>query len=70
MKEFIIQSNEANQRFDKYLKKLLPNASTGFLFKMLRKKNITLNEKKAEGTELTKVGDIVKIFDLEFQYEE
>lgn len=62
MKEFIIQSNEANQRFDKYLKKLLPNASTGFLFKMLRKKNITLNEKKAEGTELTKVGDIVKIF--------
>lgn len=62
MKEFIIQSNEANQRFDKYLKKLLPNASTGFIFKMLRKKNITVNGKKSEGTEMLKVGDSIKIF--------
>ena len=62
MKEFTIQSNEANQRFDKYLKKLLPNAGSGFLYKMLRKKNITLNGKKAEGTENLKQGDVVKLF--------
>ena len=49
MKEFVITPNEANQRFDKYLKKRLPQASTGFLYKMLRKKNIILNGKKAEG---------------------
>ena len=36
MREFIIGSNEAQQRLDKYLKKLLPNASTGFLYKMMR----------------------------------
>ena len=44
MKEFIIQKNEENQRFDKYLKKLLPNATTSFLYKMMRKKNIVINK--------------------------
>lgn len=62
MKEFIIKGNEAGQRFDKYLKKLLPNASSGFIYKMLRKKNITLNEKKASGTEILSSGNIIKLF--------
>ena len=62
MKEFVITPNEANQRFDKYLKKRLPQASTGFLYKMLRKKNIILNGKKAEGTELLQKDDVVKFF--------
>ena len=62
MKEFIIQKNEENQRFDKYLKKLLPNATTSFLYKMMRKKNITLNGKKCEGTERVQPGDVVKLF--------
>ena len=44
MREFIIGINEAGQRLDKYLKKILPNASSGFLYKMLRKKNITCNK--------------------------
>ena len=62
MKEFIIQKNEENQRFDKYLKKLLPNASTSFLYKMMRKKNIVINKKKVEGSEKLKLGDVVSIF--------
>lgn len=62
MKEFIIQKNEENQRFDKYLKKLLPNATTSFLYKMMRKKNIVINKKKVEGNEKLKAGDIVSIF--------
>ena len=33
-----ITSNEAGQRFDKYLKKLLKDAPDSFLYKMLRKK--------------------------------
>ena len=49
MREFRIQENEAGQRFDKYLKKMLGNAPAGFLYKMLRKKNIVLNGKKADG---------------------
>ncbi len=62
MKEYIIGKNEANQRLDKYLHKLLKEASNGFLYKMLRKKNITLNGKKAEGTEKLQEGDHVKLF--------
>lgn len=62
MKEFVIQKNEENQRFDKYLKKLLPNATTSFLYKMLRKKNIVINKKKAEGNEKLVAGDVISIF--------
>ncbi len=62
MKEFVINSNEANQRFSKYLAKLMPNAQTSFIYKMLRKKNIKLNDKKAEGNEILSVGDVVKVF--------
>ena len=40
MKEFIIEENEAGQRFDKYLAKLLREAPKSFFYKMLRKKNI------------------------------
>ena len=51
MKEFTITSVEEGQRFDKYLIKLLPEAGKSFIYKMLRKKNITLNNKKADGSE-------------------
>ena len=62
MKEFQIRDNEAGQRFDKYLSKLLRNAPKSFFYKMLRKKNITLNGKKATGNETLEAGDQVKLF--------
>ena len=62
MQKFVITKQEAGWRFDKYLKKLLPRAETGFLYKMLRKKNITLNEKKAAGSEVVEAGDTVEMF--------
>lgn len=62
MQIYIIDEKQAGQRFDKFLNKYLPNAGTGFLFKMLRKKNITLNGKKAEGKELLKTGDEIRFF--------
>lgn len=62
MQSFQIGKNEAGQRFDKYLKKLLSEAPTSFIYKMLRKKNITLNGKKADGSEKLKVQDEVKLF--------
>lgn len=57
-----INDKEAGQRLDKYLHKLLPLAGTGFLYKMLRKKNITLNGKKADGTEKITTGDTIAVF--------
>ena len=62
MKEFIINENEAGQRFDKYLGKLLREAPKSFFYKMLRKKNITLNGGKATGNEKLAKGDQVKLF--------
>lgn len=62
MKEFIIEENEAGQRFDKYLSKLLKEAPKSFFYKMLRKKNITLNGKKATGNEKLLKGDSIRLF--------
>ena len=57
-----ITEREAGQRFDKYLRKLLPEAGSGFLYKMLRKKNIVLNQKKADGSEKLACGDVVSVY--------
>ena len=62
MKEFKAGKNEAGQRLDKYLKKILPNASMGFIYKMLRKKNIKLNDKKASAQKLCKLTTKSRIF--------
>ena len=68
MQLLTIGKNQAGQRLDKFLKKALPNAGTGFLYKMLRKKNITLNGKRAEGKEILAQGDEVKCFFSEETY--
>lgn len=57
-----IRENEAGQRLDKFLRKYLPLAPASFFFKMLRKKNITLNGKKAEGKEKLVTGDVLSFF--------
>lgn len=62
MQSVTIGPNQAGQRFDKFLRKYLPQAPDSFLYKMLRKKNIVLNGKKAEGKEMLKEGDEVKLF--------
>lgn len=62
MKAFTIRENEAGQRLDKYLRKLLPDAPGSFIYKMLRKKNIVLNTQKATGAEHLSVGDEVVCF--------
>ena len=54
MKEIVINENEAGQRLDKFLGKLLKEAPASFYYKMLRKKNIVLNGKKATGNALFK----------------
>lgn len=62
MQKLIIDTDENGQRFDKYLFRHLSEAPKSFIYKMLRKKNITLNGKKAEGSELIKTGDTVTLW--------
>ena len=62
MKEITITALEEGQRLDRVLQRYLPRASAGFLYKMLRKKNITLNGKKADGKEKLCREDTIRIF--------
>ena len=62
MQEIQIAANEAGQRLDKLLAKYLSEAPKSFVYKMLRKKNIVLNGKKASGNEKLVAGDSVKLF--------
>lgn len=62
MRELTIRTNEAGQRLDKFLAKYMPLAPKSFFYKMMRKKNITLNGKKTSGQERLTEGDTVKLF--------
>ncbi|WP_138307319.1 MULTISPECIES: RluA family pseudouridine synthase [unclassified Clostridium] len=62
MQTLTITQNEAGQRLDKLLTKYLNQAGKGFIYKMMRKKNITLNGKKCDGSERLEEGDQVKLF--------
>lgn len=62
MKIIIIKPNESEQRLDKFLKKYMNRAPGSFLYKMLRKKNITLNGRRAGGNEKLHTGDEVRLF--------
>lgn len=62
MREMTISRAESGQRFDKYLKKYLCDAPGSFIYKMLRKKNIKLNGKKAQGSELLQENDVVTLY--------
>ncbi|MDF2608843.1 MAG: hypothetical protein K0R92_317 [Lachnospiraceae bacterium] len=62
MKSIIVEQNDAGQRLDKLLMKHLNKAPKSFIYKMLRKKNITLNGKKADGSEKTELHDEIKLF--------
>ncbi len=62
MQSITIGKKDAGQRLDKFLRRYLPLAGNSFLYKMLRKKNIILNGRKAEGKELLKEGDEVRFF--------
>jgi len=62
VKEIIVNNNQAGQRLDKLLFKILDKAPKSFIYKMLRKKNIVLNGKKAEGSELVACKDEIRLY--------
>lgn len=69
MRELSIGSNQEGQRLDRFLGKYLKNASGSFIQKMIRKKNITVNGKKATGGDTLSAGDKVQIFFSEETFE-
>ncbi|MBO4337747.1 MAG: hypothetical protein J5842_06710, partial [Lachnospiraceae bacterium] len=62
MQQFTVSKAESGQQLIKYLKHLMPKAQNGFLYKMLRKKNITLNGKKSDGSATILQDDVIRLF--------
>ena len=62
MKEIIVTNDNKNQRLDKFLLKYLNDAPKGFVYKMLRKKNIKINGSKAVGSEILNENDVINIY--------
>lgn len=62
MQSIKITTRNEGQRLDRFLVKIMPDAPKSFFYKMLRKKNIVLNGKKAEGGERLSDGDEISLF--------
>ena len=62
MVEYIVSASESGQHVIRFCKHLYPKAQNGFLHKMLRKKNITVNGKKADGAKVLSEGDQVRFY--------
>ena len=62
MKEIIITKNEDGYKLRKVLSNYLSSAPASFIYKMLRKKNIVLNDKKADSDVKVKTGDSIKLY--------
>ena len=61
IKILIIDNNSADQRIDRFLKKLFYNLNQSFIEKNLRKKNILLNQTLTKSNQIIKVGDKITI---------
>ena len=62
MKEFIIQKNDANQRTDKFIKKVAPKLPQSLLYKYIRTKRIKLNGKRVEISTRLSVNDVLSLY--------
>ncbi|MBQ3004737.1 MAG: RluA family pseudouridine synthase, partial [Clostridia bacterium] len=62
MKSFTINTNDADQRLDKYLTKSFPNLPKALMYKYIRTKRIKVNSKRAEISTRLKVGDVVDLY--------
>lgn len=63
MREFTVNGNDANQRLDKFLMKLMPSVSKNMLYKSLRKNCVRLNGKHIkDGAVKLSCGDILSLY--------
>lgn len=62
MKEFIINSNDAGQRLDKFVVKAVPRLPQSMMYKAIRNKRIKLNGKRAEISSRLREGDTVQMY--------
>lgn len=69
MIEVRINENDSNQRFDRFLRKYLKNASLSIIQKNIRKKNFKINDKRAKKDDFVKYGDIIRMYITDEDYQ-
>lgn len=62
VRRFIVNSNDANQRLDKYISKFIPQMPKALLYKYIRTKHIKINRKKVDISTRLADGDIVDFY--------
>ncbi len=62
MKQFTVGENDAGQRLDKFLSKLIKNAPMGMIYKWIRKKRVKVNGKKQDISYMLKLGDALDLY--------
>lgn len=62
MIEIIVNANQANQRFDRFLRKYFENAPLSLISKNIRKKNFKINDKRAKNNDFVYENDHIKMY--------
>ncbi len=62
MREIIIGKNDSSQRLDKFLTKKYKSLPFSMMYKLIRKKKITVNRKRAKENQMLNEGDLILIF--------
>ena len=62
MREIVIKKNDSGQRLDKFLTKKFKNLPISMMYKLIRKKKITVNRKRAKENQILEENDLILIF--------
>ena len=62
MKSFVVGKNDKDKRLDKFVARVCPLMPPSMLYKLIRKKDIKINGKRAEASDKLNVGDVVFIY--------
>ncbi len=62
MRTITIGRNDAGQRLDKFLLKLMPDMPKGLLYKLIRKKDVKYNGARCKGMEILQEGDVLSLY--------
>ncbi len=62
MRTITVNQNDAGQRLDKFLLKLMPDMPKNLLYKLIRKKDIKYNGARCKGSEILQNGDVLTLY--------
>ncbi len=62
MKQFVINSNDCDQRVDKFILKTCKSLPKSMMYKFIRTKNIKVNGKRCDISQRLQVGDVVSMY--------